>query len=341
MRKTFGFAVLILLFNLFFISCKKSNPLEIDVSEIKIDLKIKRLDQDLFNFDFKDSIASIKYLSEEYGYFFDLYNSRMIKLGLPQDRKYTAFLREFLGNEMIVEVKSKTDSVFSTFAPLQKQMENAFKHYSYYFPDHPVPVVYTCISGFNQSVVTSQGAIGISIEKYLGGDCPFYKMISPPFPAYQRANMHPGKIAPDCMFAWGITEFPMAGLKHNLLSGMVHQGKMMYFVEAMMPSSPDSIIIGYTRKQLEWCKNNEAGMWTFLVENKMLYSTNRIDIRHYLDPAPYTSAFGADSPGRSGVWIGWQIVRNYMRKNPKVTLPELMGNHDYQTILNHSSYHPG
>jgi len=340
MRKTIGFAVFILLFSSLFISCKKSNPLEIDVSEIKVDLKIKRLDLDLFNFDFKDSITSIKSLSETYGDFFNLYNYRMIKLGSPQDPGYTAFLREFIGNEMILEIKSKTDSVFSNFVPVQNQLEDAFKHYFYYFPNRPVPVICTCISGFNQSVVTSQGVIGISLEKYLGRDCSFYKIISPPYPAYQSENMHPGKIVSDCLFAWGITEFPLDGSKHNLLSRMIHQGKIMYFVEAMMPSSPDSIKIGYSQKQLEWCKNNEAGMWTFLVGNKMLYSTKRIDIRRYMDPAPFTTSFGAESPGRSGVWIGWQIVKAYMQKNPKVTLPELMSNHDYQRILNHSSYHP-
>ena len=339
MRETIGFTI-ILLFSSLFISCKPSNPLEVDVSEIEIDFKIKRLDQDLFNFNFEDSIASIKSLSEAYDEFFNLYNYRMIKIGSPLEPEYTAYLREFTGNELIREVKEKTDSVFADFLPVQNQLEDAFKHYVYYFPNRPVPVIYTCISGFNQSIVTANGLIGISLEKYLGQDCSFYKMISPPYPIYQRANMHPGKIASDCMFAWGITEFPMDGSKHNLLSRMIHQGKAMYFVDAMIPSSPDSIKIGFSHKQLEWCKANEAGMWTYIVENKMLYSTNRIDIRRYMDPAPFTSSFGAESPGRIGVWIGWKIVKAYMQQNPKITLSELMANQDCQGILNHSAYHP-
>ena len=321
-------------------SCK-NKKLETDVSHIKVDLKIKRLDQDLFEFKFKDSLSSLDRLSRKYGEFFNLYNYRMIKLGSQKDHSYVGYLREFITNDMIKELKTKTDSVFEDISPLQGLLEDAFKHYNYYFPQRPVPEIYTCISGFNQSIVTAEGAIGVSLEKYLGADCSFYQVISPPVPAYQRANMHPGKIAVDCMYAWAITEFPMDVSKHNLLSRMIHQGKMMYFLDAMMPTSEDSIKIGYTQKQLEWCENNQGGMWTFLVENKMIYSTNRIDIRRYMDNAPFTSSFSAESPGRTGVWIGWQIVQGYMDKNPDVTIPDLMNNHDYQSILNHSGYNPG
>jgi len=65
-----------------------------------------------------------------------------------------------------------------------------------------------------------------------------------------------------------------------------------------------------------------------------------MNIVRFIGPAPFTSSFTNDSPGRTGSWLGWQIVRKYMKKNPEITLPELMKDDDYQKILNDSGYSP-
>jgi hypothetical protein len=38
---------------------------------------------------------------------------------------------------------------------------------------------------------------------------------------------------------------------------IISQGKLMYFVDAMLPDMHDSLKIGYTAAQLKWCQNNE------------------------------------------------------------------------------------
>ena len=153
-------------------------------------------------------------------------------------------------------------------------------------------------------------------------------------------NMYKERIPSDVAFAWAITEFEDQNSATSLLDNMVEKGKMMYLVDAMLPDTPDSLKIGYTETQLEWCEANEPAMWTYLIEQKMLYSTKRMDIVRYINDAPSTSGFPVESPGRSGVWIGWQIVRQYMKKHPDITLSELMSNKDYQKILNESEYDP-
>jgi hypothetical protein len=121
---------------------------------------------------------------------------------------------------------------------------------------------------------------------------------------------------------------------------MIHQGKLMFFVDALLPEMQDSLKIGYTAKQIDWCERNEAQMWSQLIEYKMLYSNKRMDIIRYINNSPTTSGFPLESPGRTGVWIGWQIVRQYMEKFPETTLGDLMKNVDYQQILNDSKYFP-
>jgi hypothetical protein len=261
----------------------------------------------------------------------------MIKIGgVEQDNfveQLTAFTSDTLIRSLEANVKEKIDTV-----ELRRDLTEAFKHYKYYFPQKPVPVIYTCISGLNQSVVTADSILGVSLDKYLGVKSRYYQELG--LPAYKRKNMHPQKIVPDMIAAWGMTEWPIEEKATTLLSNMIAEGKVMYFVDAMLPDMADTLKLGYSKKQLEFCKNNEAPMWTYLAEHKQLFTTERMNIKRLMDDAPYTSAFSEESPGRTGMWLGLQIVRSYMKEHKEVKLADLMNNTDYQGILNQSGYQP-
>ena len=73
----------------------------------------------------------------------------------------------------------------------------------------------------------------------------------------------------------------------------------------------------------------------------MLYSTDLSLNQRFLDVAPFSKFYlGEDnkSPGRIGVYIGWQIVRSYMRNND-VSLRELMKTKE-DIIFQKSKYKP-
>ena len=109
---------------------------------------------------------------------------------------------------------------------------------------------------------------------------------------------------------------------------------------AMSLDGPDSLKIGFRKEQLNWCMAHESEMWNYLIEKKMLFSGDRMGQVRFINPAPFTAPFGQKSPGRTGVWLGWQIVKSYMKKNSKVSLKALMENNDYHKILNDSGYSP-
>jgi hypothetical protein len=201
-----------------------------------------------------------------------------------------------------------------------------------------LPEIYTCISGFNESVFISGNLIGISLDKYLGSECEFYPLLG--IPAYKQRKMIPGMIVSDVIREWGRSRFPLGKDATTLCDYMVYEGRLFYFMQAMLPEIPDSLITGFSEQQLKWCHNNQSEMWNYLVENKLLFSTRQMDIVRYINDGPTTNGFPKESPGRTGAWLGWQIVRKYMKKNPEVTLPDLMANDNYQGILNASAYAP-
>lgn len=319
-----------------FMACSR-NPLKVDVSDISVNLKIKHLDADLLKLKPEEMPTAIPLLKKSYGDFFDIFTYQMIAIGGAEQPNFAQMLSSFVTDSIIQQAKESVAQNIDTLR-FRKELETAFKHYKYYFPEKEIPKIYTCISGFNQSVVVAQNLMGVSFDKYLGAKSPFYEKLA--LPAYKRRNMRPEKMVPDMMQAWADADWPKSDKENTLFSNMIQQGKVLYFLDAMFPKMNDTLKVGYTKKQLDFCRNNEAKMWTYLAEHKMLFTTDRMSIKRFIDDAPYTASFSEESPGRSGAWLGWQIVRAYMKAHPEVKLPDLMNNPNFQEILNQSGYQP-
>lgn len=320
-----------------FYSCIKDKD-NVDISGIELDIEITRTEQLLFADDSAKLKENIGFLKKEHTNFMDIYSNYVLKIGTTDNPEYENYLKLFINDTVISRVADTTKIIFSDFSKIENSIENGFKHYKYYFPNNQIPGIYTCISGFNQSIFTSDNLIGISLDKYLGSECPFYQYLG--IPQYKIENMYSVKIAADLFYSWYITKYPYNESSDNLLSNMIYKGKALYFCKAMIPQTPDSVIIGYTSKQLKWCKDNEPTMWTFLVENKLLYDVERLTLQKYTEDAPFTNTFSNESPGKTGVWLGWRIVQSFMEKNPDITLPQLLDIKNSQEILSKSGYYP-
>jgi gliding motility-associated lipoprotein GldB len=327
----------ILMLALLMLSCNR-NPLKINVSDITGQVNIVRFEQELKSLGEHPDFDQVNNLRKKYPEFTDLFTSHIIRIGILGEEESMGGIHTFLTDTMITSLYRLVEEKFSDFSKTEKELIQAFKHYSYYFPSKPLPTIYTCISGFNESAFVAEGIIGISLDKYLGAHTAYYPMLG--FPRYKQRKMIPVMIPSDVMYVWAMGEFEAGENATTLLDHMVHEGKMLYFMQAMMPSAHDSILIGYTSEQLQWCKKNETQMWTYLIEKEMLYSTKQMDVVRYINDGPQTSGFPAESPGRTGAWLGWQIIRKYMKRNPEITLANLMANNNYQEILNASAYLP-
>jgi len=331
---------LILLFIFFLLTlfgCRK-DPYQVDVSDIDLDLKIHRLENDLFSLQLDNIETAIPKLEEEYGAFFDLFNYRIINIGGSDQSVYPEYLLYFLTDQLNNEVYGRVMEVFPDISWLELEMTEAFRHYSYYFPEKGIPELVTYVSRFNQSVVTAEGYIGIGLDKYLGAETEYYEQLG--LHSYMIRNMEPAKISSDCMMAWLLSEYEMNESAYNLLAEMIYFGQIMYAVKSMLPQQPDSLIFGFTEPQMTFCEMNEEEMWEYLVEKKLLFETDRFEISKFTGYGPFTTDFTNASPARAAVWLGWRIVEQYARRNSEMSLAELMEKDEYQKILTESKYNP-
>lgn len=319
-------------------SCGEDNPLDVDISGIEVDLQVQRFEQDLFALPMDNAGPHIAMMQEKYGNFFRVFAEKILRIGPPEDPGFEDYLKAFVTDYTMSEVYDEVQKQYSDIGWLIDELELAFRHYKYYYPDSTVPIITTYMSGFNYSNVVTDKRLVINLERYLGADCPFYSSLQ--LPVYMRERMRKDMITPDCIYALGATLYPFAGEKDDLISQMLYTGKVMYFVDAMLPGMDGHRKMGYTEEQLEWCRASEEDMWRFLVDQKLLFSTDHMVKRNFTGQAGFTKAFSKESPPQTGIWLGLQVIRSYMENN-QLSLPELMQNNNYHQILNLSQYKPG
>ena len=127
----------------------------------------------------------------------------------------------------------------------------------------------------------------------------------------------------------------------TLISEMIYFGKLHYLKDLFIPETPNNQKIGYTELQEKFCIENESQMWSYLVNEKLLYDNNIKNYQRFIEDGPFTKFYldiDRESPGRVGQWLGWQIVKSYMENND-VTLDQLLKT-EPTVIFNKSGYKP-
>lgn len=334
-NKTFG--LIIVFFGLTFLSCE-SNPLEIDVSQINIQPQYRHFENDLFKKEANISNNDVEQLQSEYGIFFSDFTSQIINIGDERRSDFIFQLNRFKNDVNLNDVFSDVKKMYGDFSSIQPFITNAFKHYHYYFPEKEIPTIITYISGFNYAIATGENYLGIGLDMFLGSDYKAYDLLA--IPKYKSRIMTKDYLVPSVMLGWISTEFEMPIAQPNLLEEMIHQGKILYLLDALLPQEEYYLKLSYTPEQYEWCEQNNKEIWFYFMDNDLLYTKESTQIVKYMGEAPFTQGFPEGSPGRVGHWLGWQIVKAYMKKNPKVSIPELMQEEDLQKILTKSKYKP-
>ena len=109
---------------LIFLTCGfagcKDDPLDVDVSDIEVDIEIKRLDQDLFAYDFEEVCNHVPDMAAKYGDFFEVYNYSIIRLGGYNTKAYCTYLQDFVTDFMISEINEECLKVFEDIGDIDQ-----------------------------------------------------------------------------------------------------------------------------------------------------------------------------------------------------------------------------
>ena len=311
---------LLISFVFLFISCDKKSKVEKAVEEIPVEIKVDRFDKAFFESKPED-LASLK---TEYPFFFPEDIDDKVWIDKMQNKDWRALYNE---------VQKK----YPNFDKQATAIEELFKHLKYYFPKTITPKVYTVIAemDYNNKAIYANDKLIISLELYLGKDVKFYQ-----FPDYLRQNFEERQMMPDVVSSFSFRKIPLPKDK-TLLSNMIFYGKELYLKDVLLPDYTDAEKIGYQPEQIIWCQENESYMWRFFIDENLLFDSDSKLNNRFINLAPFSKFYleiDNESPGRVGQWIGWQIVRSFM-KNNDVSLQDML-KMDTKELFEKSKYKP-
>ena len=304
-----------------------------------IPLRFQRFDSDLFSMTKESFTQDTMRLYKKYGAFFDLYASKVIRVGNKKLPLFRENLLGFIQDPDIKAVKAEADVQYALTDTIQTELTDAFNRYHKAFPDSAIPAIYTIISGFNYNIVVEDSTLAIGLDMYLGKSCKFYEWLA--LPQYKVSKMNRQMLVPDAVRGWILSNFELKSQREDLIEFMIYQGKVMYLSQQFLPERTEANVLGYSDDEQAWCMKNEAKIWSHFIDKKLFFSNDFNDQLIYINDGPFTKGFPQEAPSRIGVWLGFQIVKSYMNKFKDVTLPELMQEQDAHKIFNAPGYKPG
>jgi len=321
--------------------CDADRLKEVDLSGVKMEpVTILRLEKDIYATPPDSFAAASKKFREKYHSFYNSFIFNIVNHGEERDSVYKA-LKLFVTDKDMMEVHSMVKEVYTDaeIEKLQNELTKSFTYFKYHFPGAEMPKQYVSfISGFNYPITTTDTTLGISLDMYLGAQNKYYEMLQ--WPRYKVRFLSKEYLVADAMRWWIIHCFDKNEPVNNLLNHMIFHGKIYYALDAALPYTEDSIKIQYTSKQIEYYNQYKKNLWAHFAEKDRLYKNDLKELAPYVAEGPFTTAISKECPPRIATYVGWQIVRAYMNKNPDVTLQQLMEEKDAQKILSKSKFKP-
>jgi len=287
-------------------------------------------------------------MSQKYGDVYPFYIEKLMGLG-SMDPKNSYYYRPHLTRFLSEEYPSIMDTLDKYITPgvtqIEEDLGQCYARLAEYFPDKKPSIVYSFFispMGANPAAAFSYGkdTVGFNWFSYLGKDFSLYK------PLYEGYNYmiewnQPVYLSRNIM----LVEYNLLHEKYNpheqyseLVYAMIEKGKEFYYLDKICPDMKNAVKIGYTEAQMKWCEENEFEIWAYFKENKVLYSTEVMDLKRMTEEGPTTPGMPSESPGMVGAWVGWQMVKSYQASQYK-SLKDLIATSPKE-ILKLANYKP-
>jgi hypothetical protein len=321
----------------------RNKPEIVPLPETKIHLQVQRFDQEIFEHQGAFDSTDILTFRKKYGRFFDLWCIRLAGILSPTDIKapanFLAYnLNQYVKDPYIREVYLESKKQYDNIDGITSDLDNAFTRYKVCFPKQKIPDIITYLSPFTSNVMTMDQHLGVGLHFYLGANYKYYPSLK--LPKYMSRKFSKEWMVSDMIKGWLTSDFENDSAHQNLLNEIIEEGKILYAMDLLLPDLGDSLKIGYTSKQFDWATTHEGDVWAFFLEQQLLYGSNPKIFMKFINDGNGTNGFPKEAPAKLGSFIGWQIVRSFMKEHPQLKVNDLFLLHNSQLILTESGYKP-
>jgi len=154
----------------------------------------------------------------------------ILHLGHVDDPEINTKFLFFFQDSTLLQMLNDVQQQYNNMDDIDEQLSTAFKRLKEEMPDVEIPTVYTQIGSFDQSIVVSGSSLGVSLDKYLGTDYPFYR---DHYSESDRALMKRDMIVPDCLVFYLLSLYPLPKDSQQEEHD-IHIGRILYVVNHLM-----------------------------------------------------------------------------------------------------------
>lgn len=309
LKNIFPFMLLLLV-----VQACDSDPLDVDASDIKVEIEFMDVRKPILEADSAQLITKHHEYKKELGELYDYLIGYCFRIGDVADTAFLNSIRLYRKDDYMKDVEAEINKEFPSMTQHEGKILNGFRHLKFHLPEVPVPKKIAYINSlYRSSVFCTEKEIGIGLERYLGPENRITKKLDPlSFFEYVKKGMDPKYMERDVLSGWIATNV-VDEVEGNLAERMIMWGKIAYLTEAAFPEESKALILRYNEDELKWAEENELAFWKYLVDEKLLFDSNERNAMNMLNPGPTTSGLPIQgSPDRMGVYLGWQMVRNYV-----------------------------
>jgi hypothetical protein len=317
-------------------SCGKNNCREDEGSvALEKELSIIRLEDEI---DALTDTAAAKVFLNTYPLFSEKFLQRS---KLPHDSILTKDIYGLSTSEHVDTMRNDVKREFPNLNWLKTDLSNLFSHIKHYYPDFYVPPVYTLVSGYGVDLEIKDSIVVIGLEFFLSDSSRYMARSADgnPLPSYIRRRLKKRFLVPEIAMVEADRFCEIDPLDNTMMGEMMKWGRVYYFMERTMPCLQDSLLTGYTEKELEDVNGNLSTIWAHYLDKNLFFNTDLFLIKKYCDERPKIIEIGENCPGRIGRWLGWQIVRKWA-KDKKLSLNQVMAEKDARKIFTESGFKP-
>ena len=131
----------------------------------------------------------------------------VLQLGLVDEPDINTRFLIFFQDSTLQALMQGVNEQYKDVEDLNEELTKSFANLTAKIPGLEVPRIYTQIGSLDQSVVVGDSLVGISLDKYLGADCPIYQKYG--YTEKQRSTMTRKYIVPDCLSFYLLRHFPL------------------------------------------------------------------------------------------------------------------------------------
>ncbi len=224
MRKVYGilFAIMLVCF-----SCEwqlKPSADEVDSAQISVE----RYDRIETLFLTSGDYSALQQMNTSYPMQTRMLIEDVLHIGKVNDEAINAKFLRFFQDSTLQKMLGDVEEQFSEMDDINEELTSAFSRLKDDIPNLEIPQIYAQVGSFDQSIIVGNKTLGISLDKYLGADYPFYQQH---YTARQRNMMTRDMIVPDCLSFYLLSIYPFPNAEQSSQDERdMHMGRIQWVV---------------------------------------------------------------------------------------------------------------